>query len=63
MYTTDVFCWFLYVCIFSPYLGPYQRLARPDIPPLLTIWYWQFNSQTCDAVVEIGTNAVLYMVV
>ena len=40
----DRFCWFLCVCIISPYLGPYQRLARPDILPLLTIWYCQFNS-------------------
>ena len=40
----DLFCWFLCVCILSPYLGPYQRLARPNILPLLTIWYWQFNS-------------------
>ena len=44
-YYTDRFCWFLCVCILSPYLGPYllcvcilspcsgpyQRLARPDI--------------------------------
>ena len=34
----DGFCWFLCVCILSPYLGPYQRLARPDILALLTIW-------------------------
>ena len=34
----DVFCWFLCVCILSPYVGPYQRLARPGILPLLTIW-------------------------
>ena len=36
----DGFCWFLCICILSMYLGPYQRLARPDILPLLTIWYW-----------------------
>ena len=35
----DMFCWFLCVCILSPYLGPYQMLVRPDILPLLTIWY------------------------
>ena len=35
----DGFCWLLCVCILSPYLGPYQRLAQPDILPLLTIWY------------------------
>ena len=31
--------------------------------PLFTICYWQFDSQTCDSVVEIGTTAVLYRVV
>ena len=34
----DRFCWFLCVCILFPYIGPYQRLAQPDILPLLTIW-------------------------
>ena len=57
---SDRFCWLLCVCILFPFLGPYQRLAQPDILPLLTISYWQFNSLTCDAVIEIGTNAVLY---
>ena len=33
----DRFCWFLCVCILSPYLGPYQRLARPDMLSLHTI--------------------------
>ena len=37
------FCWSLCVCIVSPYVGLYQRLARPDILSLHTIWYWQFN--------------------
>ena len=41
---SDGFCWFLCVCILSPSLGPYQRLAQPNILPLLTIWHWQFNS-------------------
>ena len=30
----DGFCWFLCVCIFSPYLGPYKRLAQPGILPM-----------------------------
>ena len=59
----DGVCWFLCNCILSPYLGPYQWLARPDILPLLTICYWQFDSESWDAVVEIETNAVLYRVV
>ena len=50
---------------FPNIIGLYQlqRLARPDILPLLTICYRQFDSWTCDAVAEIGTNAVLYRVV
>ena len=45
-------------CLFASFLniiGLYLRLAQPDILPLLTICYWQFDSWTCDAVVEIGT--------
>ena len=59
----DGFCWFLCVCIHSPYLGPYQRLAQPDIVsgPARYLVYCQFNSQTCDAVVEIETDAVSYI--
>ena len=34
----DGYCWFLCVCIHFPYLGPYQRLAQPDILHLLIIW-------------------------
>ena len=40
----DGFCWFLCVCILSPYLGPYQWLAQSDILHMLTICYWQFDS-------------------
>ena len=54
----DGFCWFLCVDILFPYLGSYQWLAQPDILPLLTFCYWQFDSWTCDAVVEIRTYAV-----
>ena len=45
------------VCLHPfPILGPHHWLARPDILPLLTICYWQFDFKTCDAVVEVGTN-------
>ena len=52
-------------CLFASFpniIGLYQRLAQPDILLLLTICYWQFDASTCNAVGEIGTNAVLYRV-
>ena len=36
------------------YLGPYQLLAQPDILPLLL----SDSFRMCDAVVEVGINAV-----
>ena len=53
-------------CLFASFpniIGLNQTLAQPDSLPLLIICYWQFDSYICDAVVEIGTNAVLYRVV
>ena len=57
---TDGFCWFLCVCILSPYLGPYQRLARPDI---LSGSLSGTDSliPRHDSVIEIGTNVFFYM--
>ena len=53
-------------CLFASFpniIGLYQRLAGLYILSPLTICYWQFDSWTSDAVVKIGTNAVLYRVV
>ena len=53
-------------CLFASFLniiGLSQRLVRPDFLPLLTIFHWQFDSWTCDVVVETGMHAVLHKVV
>ena len=55
----DMFCWFLCVWILSLYLGSYQRLALLTISGTGSL----IPRHNQDAVVEIGTNAVLYIVV